>query len=578
MMHKTIKAPKFAQRIIDKYLSSESAAFVIYGNTKDIYPLEDGRYAPLVEFLIDSLIKPRKPSANKIVVVYDPAEGIRFMDPDHQQLIADAIGHDRFDMIMAASRTDIVTALETLRQLMKIDGQVYAGTINHDVPFAVILKHCEAIAPAQSYVSMADSDRLKVITLENWLTDDNFVVSNNIVFMISETLSEVNSRIVELPYVAAINIDRPSATERMSFLSHLASGDTAIGDAEIEKLTFSSAGLSLLSIRQIINQASYRGTRVDSTHVFEKAREIIEKELEGYVSFLNLDYGFERVLGCSALIRRLHELKAFLNGSDPDLMPVGILVPGANGVGKTFIFKAFAKESGWLAVELKNVRGQYVGQTESNWERIRSALEAMGKVMVFYDEADTEIGGRGPLSHEVDRRLFGSMLKMMSDPRNRGRIVWIIITARPDRLEPDIKRSGRAGEHIPVFDIHGAERDGYVKAVFLRAGVNLEKFPIEFSERILKITARYYPADFDQLLTEIKRRRHLDGEVTPETIIKEATDFIPSDISRQREFQELLAALECTSRNLLPEKYVNLPREFIEQQLEEIRISMRNQA
>lgn len=578
MSERIPKAPKFAQKIIDRYLSSQSTAFVIYGNTKDIYPLEDGQHAHLVDFLIDSLIKPSKPSAPKMVIIYDPVEGFRFHDPEDRQFLSDRIGDERLSKLMTASRSDIVTALDTLRHLMNLDAldvTLQKGLLK---PMAVIINHAEAVAPAEIYSSMSDSDRLKVITLENWLSEERFVVSNNIVFLISETLSEVNARIVELPYVSAINIERPSADERRSFLTNLAGHESAICPTDVEQLTFSSAGLTLLSIRQLVNQAIYRGSTVNPPQIFEKAREIIEKELEGHVSFLDLDYGFERVLGATALIKHLRELGTFLNGSDPELMPVGILAPGANGVGKTFIFKAFAKECGWIAVELKNVRGQYVGQTESNWERIRSALEAMGKVMVFYDEADTEIGGRGPQSHEVDRRLFGAMLKMMSDPKNRGRIVWIIITARPDRLEPDIKRSGRAGEHIPVFDVHGQERTGYVRSVFLRAGIDIEDLTPDLRSRIFKMTAKYYPADFDHLITELKRREFLDGKIGPETIIDEINNFMPSDISKQREFQELLAALECTSRRLLPERYANTPREFLEQQLEEFRALMRGRA
>jgi len=271
-------------------------------------------------------------------------------------------------------------------------------------------------------------------------------------------------------------------------------------------------------------------------------------------------------------LKKLNELKSCLRSSDPDLMPVGILVPGANGVGKTFIYKAFAKECGWIAVALKNIRGPYVGQTEKNWERIRSVLEAMGNVMVIYDEADTEIGGRSAQTHEVDRRLFGNILKMMSDPENRGKIVWIIITARPDRLEPDIKRSGRAGEHLPVFASEGEEKEAFVKHVLSQADVDLVSFSEEHREDFLKLTADYFPADYDQLLTELKRRRTLEGKLSSEMVIEEARDFIPSDIARQREYQELLAVLECTSREILPDRYADLPKESVQDRVQDIRM------
>ena len=201
-------------------------------------------------------------------------------------------------------------------------------------------------------------------------------------------------------------------------------------------------------------------------------------------------------------------------------------------------------------------------------------LEAMGNVMVLYDEADTEIGGRGARTHDVDRRLFGNILRMMSDPNNRGKIVWIIITARLDRLEPDIKRSGRAGEHLPVFDLEGEEKEEFLEFVMSQTGLDFDTFTKKQHKRFLELTADYYPADFDQLLTELKRRAVLEGELTPEAVIEEVQDFIPSDAARQREYQELLAVLECTSREILPDRYRDMSREEVERRVWEIRNTM----
>jgi SpoVK/Ycf46/Vps4 family AAA+-type ATPase len=327
-------------------------------------------------------------------------------------------------------------------------------------------------------------------------------------------------------------------------------------------------------MRQIFRRAAFRKAPVTPGLLFEKTKEIIEKELEGYIEFPRIDHDFESVIGSMRLINKLKELKRCLLSGTPDLMPVGILVPGANGVGKTFIYKAFAKECQWVAVVLKNIRGQYVGQTEKNWERIRSVLEAMSNVMVMYDEADTEIGGRGSQTHDVDRRLFGRILSMMSNPMNRGKIVWIIITARPDRLEPDIKRAGRAGEHLPVFAHEADERKSFLLYILERAGVPGDTFTAEQMERFLDLTQDYYPSDFDQLLTELGRRRLMDGDLTPDSVIDEVSDYIPPDIAGQREIQELLAALECTSRELLPDKFRSMTREEMERSLKQIRIEM----
>ena len=569
--------PEFAQKIIEKYVSAQSNAFLVFGNTKDIYPVAEARYVQLLDFFVDALIKPQKPNAPKIVLVYDPVTGISFHNPMDKQLIAKEIGGQRLEKILRGARTDIVTACECLREFTRINVMVpLEGNPGKQIrkDFAIIIRYGEAVAPPSTGEVMLDSDRLKVITLENWFSESAFVASSDIVFVISETLSGVNQRIVDLPYCSAIKIDRPREEERRTYIEYLIREEQVQTSVSADHLAYNSAGLTLLSIRQIFRQSSYKHQVVTPELIFEKTKEIIEKELEGHIEFPRLDYGFEKVIGASRLLKKLNELKTCIQGDDPDLMPVGILVPGANGVGKTFIYRAFAKECGWVAVVLKNIRGPYVGQTEQNWERIRSVLEAMGNVMVLYDEADTEIGGRSAQTHDVDRRLFGNILKMMSEPQNRGKIIWVIITARPDRLEPDIKRSGRAGEHLPVFDNEGQEKEAFIRHVLQQVDIELDRFSPEQRAAFLQFTDKYFPADFDQLLTELKRRKLVDAELTADIVLEEVRDFIPSDTARQREFQEMLAVLECTSREILPDRYVNLAREDVERSIGMIRSMM----
>lgn len=565
--------PEFAQQIIEKYVSAQSNVFLIYGNIRDIYPVAPGRYVSLVDFLVEALIKPDRTSSPRIIVVYDPVTGISFLNPLDRQLVGKEIGEDRVARILSASRADILTACAALRELTRVNVMVPAegmGSRKVRKDFAIVIRYGEAVAPPARGEAMLDSDRLKVITLENWFSDSTFVASSDIVFMVTETLGGVNERIVDLPYCTTIKIDRPNQGERERFIEDLMAREKTASSISAEQLAYSSAGLTLLSMRQIFQQASYKGATVTPDLVFGKTKEIIEKELEGHIEFPNLSYGFEKVIGASRLLKKLRELKECIRGDEADLMPVGILVPGANGVGKTFIYKAFAKECGWVAVVLKNIRGPYVGETERNWERIRSVLEALGNVMVMYDEADTEIGGRSAQTHEVDRRLFGNILKMMSDDRNRGKIVWVIITARPDRLEPDIKRSGRAGEHLPVFDNEGEEREAFIRHVLTQAGIDSAQFSPDQYDDFIKLTEAYYPADFDQILTQLKRRRRVEGRLTAQMLLEEVADFIPADLASQREYQELLAVLECTSREMLPQRYVNLSREAIEHRVQQI--------
>jgi SpoVK/Ycf46/Vps4 family AAA+-type ATPase len=87
------------------------------------------------------------------------------------------------------------------------------------------------------------------------------------------------------------------------------------------------------------------------------------------------------------------------------------------------------------------------------FDYLRRVLDALAKVLIFVDEADTQFGGVGAETHSTERRLTGKIQAMMSDPRLRGRVIWLLMTARIQLLSPDIRRPGRVGDLIiPVLD------------------------------------------------------------------------------------------------------------------------------
>jgi ATP-dependent 26S proteasome regulatory subunit len=77
----------------------------------------------------------------------------------------------------------------------------------------------------------------------------------------------------------------------------------------------------------------------------------------------------------------------------------------------------------------------------------------MGRSWSWSTEADAgSLGSRdsgGRLGHVEPRvRMIASQ---MGDTKYRGRIIWMLLTARPDLLPIDLKRQGRAEVHIPLF-------------------------------------------------------------------------------------------------------------------------------
>src|SRR5207247_6502337 len=132
---------------------------------------------------------------------------------------------------------------------------------------------------------------------------------------------------------------------------------------------------------------------------------------------------------------------------------MGYLITGRIGTGKTFLVQCWAGEVGIPTVVFKNFRDRWVGATESNLEKIFAVLRALGQVVVFVDEADQAAGKRegGEGDSGLSGRMYGMLAREMSDTRNRGRIIWVFATSRPDLLEVDLKRQGRLDVHIPLF-------------------------------------------------------------------------------------------------------------------------------
>ncbi len=138
---------------------------------------------------------------------------------------------------------------------------------------------------------------------------------------------------------------------------------------------------------------------------------------------------------------------------------MGYLLAGRIGTGKTYLVECLAGEIGIPCVELRNFREKWVGATEGNLEKVFSILHALGQVIVFVDEADQMTGKRGGGDGDsgLSGRVYAMLAREMSDTANRGKIIWIFATSRPDLLEVDLKRQGRLDVHIPLFPPGDAE-------------------------------------------------------------------------------------------------------------------------
>jgi SpoVK/Ycf46/Vps4 family AAA+-type ATPase len=179
-------------------------------------------------------------------------------------------------------------------------------------------------------------------------------------------------------------------------------------------------------------------------------------------------------------------------------------------------------------------------------------LEALSKVLIFVDEADTQFGGVSGDVHATERRLTGKIQAMMSDPKLRGRVTWLLMTARIHLLSPDIRRPGRVGDLIiPVLDPEGEDRAAFiqwmVEPVF--EGV-LDASQMKDLEQVVQ---GYAASNFAALRSELKAKaRHRGCRLGFKEILSIIDDHLSPAISETRRYQTLQALVNCTRKSLLP--------------------------
>jgi SpoVK/Ycf46/Vps4 family AAA+-type ATPase len=236
----------------------------------------------------------------------------------------------------------------------------------------------------------------------------------------------------------------------------------------------------------------------------------------------------------------------------------GAAVCGPIGSGKTFIFEAVATEMDMVVLVLKNLRSQWFGQTDVIFERLRRVLEALSKVLIFVDEADTQFGAIGPNAHETERRLTGKIQAMMSDPRLRGQVFWLLITARIHQLSPDLRRPGRVGDLIiPVLDPESEDRQAFLEWVI--QPVLGRKPKANELDRLLEAIGDLSAAAMASLRSELKARQLLckAEALGMDAILEVVHDHLPAAIATTRHYQTLQALVHCSRRSLLPDPKVS---------------------
>lgn len=550
--------------------SGQSRSIMLCGNIYDLF-FNGREYVPLIPFLCE---KSKAPGI--LQLVYELNGPIRIADEKDRSALrnawiswksgvdvdtlviqdmrrkhseSDRLGRE-FDGYLQEAIGNPTLALEVLRQLTICSRAALQGDL------LIVIEAADMLLPAGSgdVASLNDRQIRRIGIVQDWFGDPAFIHGRDSVCLIAESRHLIHPRISKMPQVLSLEVPAPTLDARLHYVEtfcRTAANPPAMW-ATPAKLAEFTAGLSLHAVRQLLAGAAYAQDTLVPAAVTEKVESYVQAQLgEDVVEFKKPSHTLDDVVGFARLKQFLREelIPRFRSRGKRSLS--GAAVAGPIGSGKTFTFEALAAELDLPVLVLKNIRSQWYGQTDVIFERLRRVLEALDKVLIFVDEADTQFGSVEATAHATERRLTGKIQAMMSDPRLRGKVIWLLMTARIHLLSPDIRRPGRVGDLIiPVLDPQGQDRRDFITWVL--RGVTAQ--PGEEDVAALDaLTENYSAAAFASLRSHLQARAAAcNAEMSMDQISRLVRDHIPPAIGLTRRYQTLQAMLNCTRRSLLP--------------------------
>lgn len=543
--------PDWAHELVSLYESGASNGFVLFGNVYDRVllptaglPVGSDTLGTLQDFLLRALL-PRF----DVVLSYDLGNGIRIEKGG--EVFTGWPAYKENPILPKAPRP----AIETLTHYFRYVANLARLKNQSSVRVACIIKAAHLVAPALPGSLNYDLNALALL-MRDWTADSLLTGHDLASFLITENLNDLHSLLANNPLAANIKIPLPTPAELdRAFTSLAPKYPVALREYGCDYTTPAAqlAGATLASVENRLKISEHAATPIKSSDLADLKKELVEKDCNGLIEFIESKRSLDDLYGQEKIKEWLRADIALWNSGDLNAMPMGYLLCGPVGTGKTFMVECLAGEAGVPVVKLKNFRDKWVGSTEGNLEKIFRLLHALGRCYVFIDEADQALGKRdaGGNDSGVSGRIYSMIAEEMSNGDNRGHIVWVLASSRPDLIEVDLKRPGRVDVKIPIFPTTSPE-EGFrlIRALCKRRGLELPE--IAPAELVAHIPNLLTPGAAEALAIKVYRRAKLDKLDALPALEKCLADYqnpVPSDVLAT---QIQLAIREASDLDFVP--------------------------
>ncbi|KAK8160678.1 hypothetical protein BKA80DRAFT_204857 [Phyllosticta citrichinensis] len=228
---------------------------------------------------------------------------------------------------------------------------------------------------------------------------------------------------------------------------------------------------------------------------------------------VNQDITFDSVGGLEDHINQLKEMVT-LPLTYPEIFrkfkttpPRGVLFHGPPGTGKTLLARALANAvsaNGGKKVTFYMRKGadalsKWVGEAERQLRMLFEEARKNQPSIIFFDEIDGIAPVRSSRSEQIHASIVATLLALMDGMDDRGQVVVIGATNRPDSVDPALRRPGRFDREfyfpLPNADARRAIIDIHTKDWSPPLDDN-------FKNQLAHVTKGYGGADLRALCTE----------------------------------------------------------------------------
>ena len=497
---------RLAKDLDIKYLSGAYHAFLFYLNTSDKFLVEGDPRSPLTlrQFLASKSSFGQLP----FVIQYNLSRGLKFHDRTKEtaflRVVMSLFGitdEDKNEFVseFRANKKDpgwvLGFLLEILRfsptDLKEKNPDLYYSLYpeSEQKPnsglFSIYINYLQDLMPSGSSTSNYSlSDRRALQSILEMAQSMKIRKSGNMLVLAGESLATVASQLSsETNSIACFKINFPDQKERKAIYEHIKNKSKSTAE-DLDSTEFSrlSSGTSTNVIVSFVSEHAYSDRPITEKEVFERKKKFIDEKSNGLMEVQRPLWGLEAIGGLEN--HKSHALEVIKNMKEGKVLavPMGIMLMGPPGTGKTVLAEALAHEADIPLIKFKNLRTMWHGESERNQEFVIELTIAQAPVVVFIGEFDQQFQARGTVFHGdsgINARMQGRFLEFTSDTTMRGKILWIAATNMPGMLDMAI-REGRFDDCIPFLPPEVEERISIFNALIIKNKVAAEAQHTEF--------------------------------------------------------------------------------------------------